>query len=155
LVWDSDPDFIEYKYRDSPEGPSEKKALISKKPSTTAKSRTKGAVKSEPATSGSLVSMASTTIDTGASTTSSSVSELPTFVRADWISCFLPTLYHRFGSSENPWKMFTKGGEMLLIIQELIDAVYPANRYRVKWGDKISTMVLVPLLFFAMHFIPF
>jgi len=39
--------------------------------------------------------------------------------------------------------MFTKGDEMLLIIQEVINAVYPDNTYRAKWGDKICTAVPV------------
>jgi hypothetical protein len=81
----------------------------------------------------------------------SSVSGLPTFVRAGWISDFLPTLYHRFGSSKEPWKMFSKGNEMLLIIQEIINSVYPGNKYRAKWGDTICTAVLNFLFFFATY----
>ena len=110
-------------------------------PSTIAKYHTNGTFKSEPASSGSLVSM----VDDG------SVSGLPKFVLASWISCFLPTLYHRFGSSKEPWKMFTKGSEMLLIIQEVINAVYPDNKYRAKWGDKICSAV-IPLVLFSTHF---
>lgn len=74
------------------------------------------------------------------------VSSLPLFVRTNWVSRFLPTLYHRFGSSEEPWKLFTKGDEMLSIIQELIKAVYPDNNtYRARWGDKICAAVLISL----------
>jgi hypothetical protein len=69
------------------------------------------------------------------------VSGLPSFVRASWVSRFLPTLYHRFGSSEDPWKMFTKGDEMLSIIQEVVNDVYPDNRYRAKWGDHLCNAV--------------
>ena len=139
LVWDSDPDFIEYRYRTAtPEGPSEKKApkdLKPSRPSTMAKSPTNGTVKAEFSTSGSLVSIAE----------DSSLSGLPNFVLANWVNRFLPMLYHRFGSSEEPWKLFTKGTEMLSIIQELINVVYPNSKYRVKWGDKIFNAVQIPL----------
>jgi hypothetical protein len=153
LVWDEDPDFIEYTYRSATpeaEGPSKKKASMSKKPSgpsTKAKSNTNGTVKLEPAASGSLVSMVSLAKDSG-----SSVSGLPTFVRASWISSFLPTLYHRFGSSKEPWKMFSKGDEMLSIIQEVVNSVYPDNKYRAKWGDTICSAVLNFLIILATYF---
>lgn len=153
VVWDSDPDFIEYKHSPAtPEGPSENKAPESKKasgPSTIVKSRTKSTIKLEPAASSSFVSTLSTTTDAG------SVSGLPSFVRASWISRFLPTLYHRFGSSRDPWKMFTKGDEMLLIIQEVINAVYPDITYRAKWGDKICTAVPISHFLFATYFYSF
>lgn len=74
-------------------------------------------------------------------TDAGSVSGLPAFARTGWVSRFLPTLFHRFGCSKEPWKMFTKGDEMLLIIQEVINAVYPDNTYRAKWGDQICTAV--------------
>jgi hypothetical protein len=139
-VWDSDPDFIEYE--SSPAKPERPKSKKPSKPSTVSQSRV---VKLEPATSGSLVASASTT-DAG------SVSGLPEFVRANWVGRFLPTLYHCFGSSKEPWNMFTKGREMLLIIQKVINEVYPDTNYRVKWGDKICTAVYFPLSFFATHF---
>ena len=107
-----------------------------------AKPRTDDTVKSEPAASGALVSTGSSNVDTG------SVSGLPSFVRADWVNGFLLTLYHRFGSSEEPWKMFTKGDEMLLVIQQVINAVYPGTKYRVKWGDKIC--MAVSIFFFLL-----
>ena len=146
LVWDSDPDFREYRYRTAtPEGPSEKKApedLKPSRPSSTTKSPTNATVKAESSTSGSLVSAAE----------DSSLSGLPDFVRANWASRFLPTLYHCFGSSKEPWKLFTKGDELLSIIQELINVVYPNSRYRVKWGDKICFAVQIPLFFYEAHF---
>ena len=112
--------------------------MKSKKFSTVASSHTNGTIKLEPVTSGSLVTMnhpVSTSTDTG------NVSTLPMFVCTNWVNCFLPMLYHCFGSSNKPWKMFTKGDEMLLIIQEAINTVYPGNTYRVKWGDSVCTMV--------------
>jgi hypothetical protein len=82
-----------------------------------------------------------------ASSDAASVNGLPDFVRANWVNRFLPTLYHRFGSSTEPWKMFTKGTEMLSIIQEVINTVYPDNTYRARWGDSICNAVLIPFLF--------
>lgn len=140
LVWDSDPDFIEYRYRPAtPERPSEKKAPKKpKKPSTMAKSSTNDTIKSEAAALGSLVSTVSSNSENG------SVLGLPSFVRANWAGRFLPTLYNRFGSSKEPWKMFTKGEEMVLIVQEVINAVYPNNTYSARWGDSICITVLFP-----------
>lgn len=148
---DGDPDFTEYRYRTpTPEAPSQKNAPMSKKPSgpgpsNSAKSGTKSTVKSEPSSSGSLVSTVST-VDAG------SLSSLPQFVRMNWISRFLPTLYHRFGSSEEPWKEFSKGEGMLLIIQEVVNEVYPGNTYQARWGDKICTAVLNFLFSFCNPF---
>jgi hypothetical protein len=97
-MWDSDPDFIEYK----PRGPR----YLERK--TSADVSTYG---------------------------------LPEFVRADWVIHFLPTLYHRFGISIDPWNTFSKGEEMLRIVQEVVNTVYPGNMYRAKWGDKICAAV--------------
>lgn len=70
-----------------------------------------------------------------------SVFSLPEFVRAGWVSRFLPTLYHRFGSCIDPWNTFSKGDDMLKIVQELINTVYPDNVYHARWGDKITYAV--------------
>lgn len=69
------------------------------------------------------------------------VFSLPEFVRAAWVSRFLPTLYHRFGSCVDPWNTFSKGDDMLKIVQELINTVYPDNVYHARWGDKITYVV--------------
>lgn len=141
LVWDTDSDFIEY---GTPESPSEKNAPKSKKPSkpsSTAKSRTHSNDKLEPVGAASLVF---------ASSDAKSVTGLPDFVRAKWINRFLPTLYHRFGSSKEPWNMFTKGDEMLSIIQEVINKVYPDNTYRARWGDSICNAVLIPFFLLSI-----
>jgi hypothetical protein len=69
------------------------------------------------------------------------VFKLPEFVRADWATRFLPTLFHCFGSCVDPWEMFTKGDQMLKIIQKLVNTVYPNNNYCAKWGDQICFAV--------------
>lgn len=75
---------------------------------------------------------------------SQDVRGLPEFARADWTSRFLPTLYHRFRSSDQPWKAFTKGNEMVAIIQEVVNEVYPRHKYkyRARWGDRLCAMVV-------------
>ena len=70
-----------------------------------------------------------------------SVRSLPEFVRADWVSRFLPTLYHRFGASADLWNTFSKGEEMLKVIQEVVNTVFPGNVYHARWGDRICTAV--------------
>jgi hypothetical protein len=66
---------------------------------------------------------------------------LPEFVRANWVTRFLPSFYHRFGTSIDPWNTFSKGEEMRKIIQEVVNKVYPDSMYQAKWGDKICTTV--------------
>lgn len=72
---------------------------------------------------------------------SNNVDDLPEFAHADWVPRFLPTLYHVFGCSEKPWELFTKGNAFVMTLQTVVDAVYPGTSYRVKWGDKICSMV--------------
>jgi hypothetical protein len=79
-----------------------------------------------------------------------SVRDLPEFVRADWIPRFLPTLFHRFGISIDPWGTFSKGEEMLKAVQAVINSVFPGNTYRVKWGDAICAAVR-PLFYFVIR----
>lgn len=140
VEWDSDSDFIEYTHELSPEKPRRQgnKKLISS-----------GAVKSHAATK----KLERATSVNPASTSSDSISSLPEFAHAAWSSQFLPTLYHQLGSSSEPWKLFTKGNEMLLIIQELVNTIYPGTKYRAKWGDRICSMVrsLLSLYFYSSH----
>ena len=136
-MWDSDPDFIEYVSPEKP-GPSGHQGDKKPKSSGAVKSYATTSKKSDPIRATALPSTSSAPTSSDAST---SVLILPEFARAAWTSRFLPTLYHRFGSSNKPWKMFTKGSEMLSIIQEVINAVYPDINYRAKWGDRICSVV--------------
>jgi hypothetical protein len=43
--------------------------------------------------------------------------------------------------------MFMKGDELLSIIQEVINAVHPENKYRAKWGDNVCNAVPISLSF--------
>jgi hypothetical protein len=134
--WDSDPDFIEYAIDHPPAQPKGPEHIKPLKSSTATKPHI--VKKSEPTDDTFLdasVSVASTASD------ASSVATLPSFARANWTNRFLPTLYHHFGSSRELWKLFTKGDKMLLIIQEVVNVVYPNATYRAKWGNKICAVV--------------
>lgn len=96
-MWDSDPDFIEYKPRRE-----------------------------------NLKTVTST---------EANVCGLPEFVRADWVTRFLPTLSRCFGASADPWNIFSKGEETLKVIQDIVNIVFPGNMYRARWGDKIYATV--------------
>ena len=117
LVWDSDPDFIEYKRR------------VEKPKGTVAESFLNKKLAIQPPNNSAPVF-----VDT-------SVLGLPEFARASWVALFLPTLYHRFGIAINPWETFTKGNKMLKIIQQVVNVVYPGNTYHARWGDKICSAV--------------
>jgi hypothetical protein len=66
---------------------------------------------------------------------------LPAFAMAKWSTLFLPTLYACLGSATNPWKLYENGSSTLDAIQGILDLVYPDSGYRVKFGDKIFSMV--------------
>ena len=142
-VDDSDSDFIEYvKPRTSAGNKANAKVGVLSSVYTNYKGTDQQQVEvwdSDP----DFIEYKSTATDAG----SVPVSGLPSFVRANWVSRFLPTLYHRFGSSLEPWKEFSKGEEMLLVIQEVVNAVYPGNSYRAKWNDQICTTVLISFSF--------
>ncbi|KAF8059057.1 hypothetical protein FPV67DRAFT_1521078, partial [Lyophyllum atratum] len=85
-------------------------------------------VKKEP----SIISVSSTTDD------DADQLELPTFIRTKWETEFLPTLYHRFFASEQPFAILTKGSpELMDAINETLDAVTPKHSYVVKEGSKM------------------
>jgi len=66
------------------------------------------------------------------------VTVLPEFARSAWSTTFLPTLYARLGCSPDP---FVIDADMVKVIQEIVDLVYPDIEYQVQVDDKIFTMV--------------
>ena len=66
---------------------------------------------------------------------------LPPFARAAWVATFLPTLYHKFGASQEVFKHFCKCDEFTEIVQEVVKRVWPTVDYKVVWGDKICSAV--------------
>ena len=145
MVWDSDPDFIEYEL--SPKKPRRQ---------DNQKSKSSRAVKSHATMTKNLKLECTTPsllplVNPGSSSTSAdaNISGLPEFTHAALTSWFLLTLYHYFGNSSEPWKLFTKGNKMLSIIQEVINTVYPDAKYQAKWGDRICSTVQ-SLLFFLL-----
>ncbi|KIJ62153.1 hypothetical protein HYDPIDRAFT_30702 [Hydnomerulius pinastri MD-312] len=72
-------------------------------------------------------------------TTAPELSNLPDIVRAGYLNRFLPTLYHRFGASTQPWNEFTKGAGLLHIVQEVVNICFPDACHQVLYGDALFT----------------
>ncbi|RDB20421.1 hypothetical protein Hypma_012520 [Hypsizygus marmoreus] len=62
---------------------------------------------------------------------------LPQFVRAQWATCVLPTLYRRLFCSDDPFTSFYKGDAFLQIVQEVLELVFPGTSYQVVRGSKL------------------
>ncbi|KAH9170338.1 hypothetical protein EDB89DRAFT_2244086 [Lactarius sanguifluus] len=63
--------------------------------------------------------------------------KVPSFVMADWVTRFLPTLYHILFCSEKPFHDFTKGSGLLSTVQQVVDIVHPNHTYVVTAGSKL------------------
>ena len=72
--------------------------------------------------------------------------EKPLFVVADWVTWFLPTLYHVLFCSEKPFHEFSKGSAFAATVQDVLDIVHPGNTYIVTIKSKIYTTVWYPFL---------
>ena len=90
-------------------------------------------VKHESPPSGSAASDISVAI-----TTTSDAGALPEFARATWSTSFLPTLYKCLACSSDP---FVIGPDLVNVVQEIVNIVYPDSNYQVRSNDKIFTMV--------------
>jgi hypothetical protein len=66
------------------------------------------------------------------------INTLPKFARARWSSRFLPTLYDCLGCSDNP---FVINPDLLKVVQEVVDFIYPDSVYQVRVTDKFFTLV--------------
>ncbi|RXW16756.1 hypothetical protein EST38_g9098 [Candolleomyces aberdarensis] len=69
--------------------------------------------------------------------------DLPSFVEVDnkWKEVFLPTLYHTFFLSDETFNAFkSASSEFHDTIQELVNLVYPDDKYTVGMGDPIILM---------------
>jgi hypothetical protein len=82
------------------------------------------------------------------STDSHDVNNLPEFARSAWSTLFLPTLYDCLGRASDP---FVLGADMVKVIQEIVDIVYPFAEYRVLVDDRIFTMVCVLSFLLCFH----
>jgi hypothetical protein len=71
---------------------------------------------------------------------SHNVRSLPEFAQLAWSTSFLPTLYDLLECASNP---FVINADMVKVIQELVDIVYPYVEYKVIVNDRIFTMVHV------------
>jgi hypothetical protein len=77
--------------------------------------------------------------------------EKPLFVLADWVTRFLPTLYHVLFCSENPFHDFSKGSTFADTVQKVLDVVHPGNTYIVTTQCKIYTTVQYHLFLCMTH----
>ncbi|KAF8073481.1 hypothetical protein FPV67DRAFT_1409912 [Lyophyllum atratum] len=58
------------------------------------------------------------------------MSDLPEFVREKWRTTFLPTLYDKFFTSDQPFDTFCKGSnEFVTLLQVIVEEVYPDFEY--------------------------
>jgi len=69
-------------------------------------------------------------------------SDLPNFAQGKWRSTFLPTLYERFFTSDEPFDEFNAGSdEFVALLQSIIKEVYPNVDYEVTSSDSIHFLV--------------
>ncbi len=62
---------------------------------------------------------------------------VPLFVVSDWVSRFLPTLYHVLFCAEKPFHDFSKGSGLVDTVQQVLDIVYPNHDYVVTADSKL------------------
>jgi hypothetical protein len=117
---------------------------VKPKPSQRSKASTLKA-KQEPGSKLHLVASDSSAANRSSvhSTGSSDFNPLPEFARGAWSSSFLPTLVDRLGQSPDP---FVIEADMVKVIQDIVDLVYPGVDYQVRANDYIFNMVIVHLL---------
>ncbi|KAH7918102.1 hypothetical protein BV22DRAFT_1134858 [Leucogyrophana mollusca] len=90
-------------------------------------------VKAKISAASSLTSLSSSPAPGTA--TSMETDNLPEFARAGWVSVFLPTLYHRWATSEKPWELCKKTPLLLQAIQEVVDTCFPHCGYYASGWD--------------------
>ena len=70
------------------------------------------------------------------------MSDLPKFAEGKWRDTFLPTLYNKFFTSNEPFDAFYKGtNEFVALLQVIIEEVYPDIDYKVTSSDGIHFLV--------------
>lgn len=70
------------------------------------------------------------------------MSDLPDFAEEKWRDTFLPTLYDKFFTSDQPFNNFYKGtDEFVTLLQAVVEEVYPDIEYKVTSSDSIHFLV--------------
>jgi len=70
------------------------------------------------------------------------ISDLPEFAQAKWRETFLPTLYSKFFTSDQPFDSFCRGSDQFVtLLQGIIEEVYPDINYDVTSSDSIHFLV--------------
>jgi len=72
------------------------------------------------------------------------MSDLPEFAQEKWRETFLPTLYDKFFTSDQPFDGFCRGSnQFVALLQALIREVYPNVDYEVTSTDSIHFLVRI------------
>src|SRR6267378_819404 len=72
------------------------------------------------------------------------VTDLPRFAQGKWRKTFLPTLYDKFFTSNEPFDDFTKGSdEFVALLQATIEDVFPEVEYGVTSTESIHFLVSI------------
>jgi hypothetical protein len=70
------------------------------------------------------------------------VSDLPEFAEKSWRSRFLPTLYDKFFTSNQPFNNFTQNNDQFIsLLQTVIAEVFPNADYEITSVDSIHFLV--------------
>lgn len=70
------------------------------------------------------------------------VSDLPDFAQDKWRATFLPTLYNKFFTSDEPFDGFNKGcDQFIALLQTIFGEVFPGIDYEVTSSDSIHLLV--------------
>ena len=73
------------------------------------------------------------------------VTDLPQFAQGKWCKTFLPTLYDKFFTSNEPFDAFAKGSDdFIVLLQATVEEVFPEVKYGVTSADSIHFLVSFP-----------
>jgi hypothetical protein len=72
------------------------------------------------------------------------MSDLPEFAAAKWRDAFLPTLYDKLFTSDQPFDAFAKGSDQFVaLLQAVVEEVYPDIKYKVTSSGGIHFLVCI------------
>lgn len=71
------------------------------------------------------------------------VNDLPGFItQSIWRNKFLPTLYDKFFTSDEPFAQFYKASDTFItLLQEIVDEVFPNTSYKANTSDALHQLV--------------
>jgi hypothetical protein len=71
------------------------------------------------------------------------MNDLPDFItQSIWRKKFLPTLYDKFFTSNEPFAQFFKASDTFIaLLQEIVDEVFPTSSYEANTSDALHQLV--------------